>query len=78
MKTRQISLLLIIFSWYSLIFAQVWQADLGNGRYKNPVLFADYSDPDVIRVNDDFYMVASSFSCIPGIPILRSKDRVNW
>lgn len=55
-----------------------WVADLGNGKYKNPVLFADYSDPDVVRVNNDFYMVASSFNCMPGVPILHSKDLVNW
>jgi len=60
------------------LFAQNWVADLGNGHYKNPVLFADYSDPDVIRLDDDFYMVASSFNCMPGIPILHSKDLVNW
>jgi beta-xylosidase len=58
--------------------AQAWTPDLGNGRYKNPVLFADYSDPDVIRVGDDFYMVASSFNAMPGIPVLHSKDLVNW
>jgi beta-xylosidase len=58
--------------------AEKWIADLGNGKYKNPVLFADYSDPDAIRVNDDFYMVASSFNCMPGIPVLHSKDLVNW
>jgi beta-xylosidase len=57
---------------------RLWQADLGNGRYKNPVLFADYSDPDVIRVGDDFYMTASSFTCMPTLPILHSKDLVNW
>lgn len=51
--------------------------DLGNGLYKNPVLNADYSDPDVIRVNDDFYMVCSEFHYM-GIPVLRSKDLVNW
>lgn len=56
----------------------VWQADLQNGYYKNPILFADYSDPDVIRVNDDFYMVASSFNYMPGLPVLHSKDLVNW
>jgi beta-xylosidase len=58
--------------------AQSWVPDLGNGRYKNPILFADYSDPDVIRVEDDFYMVASSFNAMPGIPILHSKDLVSW
>lgn len=53
-------------------------ADQGNGTYKNPLLFADYSDPDVIRVKNDFYMVASSFHYVPGIPILKSHDLVNW
>lgn len=48
------------------------------GWYSNPVLFADYSDPDVIRVGDDFYMVASSFHCVPGIPVLHSRDLVHW
>lgn len=60
------------------ISAEEWVPDLGNGRYKNPVLFADYSDPDVIRVKNDFYMVASSFNAMPGIPVLHSKDLVNW
>ncbi len=53
-------------------------SDLGNGRFRNPVLFADYSDPDVIRVGDTFYMTASSFNYTPGLPILISKDLVNW
>ena len=60
------------------LFAEHWIADLGNGRYRNPILFADYSDPDVVRVGDDFYMVASSFNCMPGLPVLHSKDLVNW
>jgi beta-xylosidase len=58
--------------------SKVWVADLGNGLYRNPVLHADYSDPDVCRVGDDFYMVASSFNAVPGLPILHSKDLVNW
>lgn len=51
--------------------------DLGNGFYKNPILNADYSDPDVVRVGDDFYMVCSEFHYM-GIPVLHSKDLVNW
>jgi len=58
--------------------SHIWQADNNDGTYKNPVLFADYSDPDVIRIGDDYYMVASSFNCMPGLPILHSKDLVNW
>ncbi len=53
-------------------------SDLGNGRFQNPILFADYSDPDVIRVDDTYYMTASSFNYTPGLPILVSKDLVNW
>ncbi len=53
-------------------------SDLGNGKFRNPILFADYSDPDVIRVGDTFYMTASSFNYTPGLPILVSKDLVNW
>lgn len=57
--------------------SEVWSADHGK-NYKNPVLYADYSDPDVIRVGDDYYMTASSFNETPGLPILHSKDMVNW
>ena len=58
--------------------SEVWVSDLGNGTYKNPVLYSDYSDPDAIRVGDDYFMTASSFNEIPGLPILHSKDMVNW
>lgn len=55
-----------------------WVPDIGNDQYKNPIIYADYSDPDVIRVRDNFYLVASSFDQVPGLPILQSKDLVNW
>ncbi|MEJ5260675.1 MAG: glycoside hydrolase 43 family protein [Anaerohalosphaeraceae bacterium] len=58
--------------------SNVWVSDQGDGTYKNPVLYADYSDPDVIRVGEDYYMTASSFTSFPGLPILHSKDLVNW
>jgi beta-xylosidase len=58
--------------------SKVWVADHGNGTYKNPILNADYSDPDVVRVGSDFYLVSSSFEDIPGLPILHSNDLVNW
>lgn len=56
----------------------VWVADRGDGTYKNPILHADYSDPDVVRVGRDYYMTASSFDAVPGLPILHSHDLVNW
>jgi len=55
-----------------------WRPDTGNGEFRNPILHADYSDPDVIRHGDDFYMTASSFNCTPGLPLLHSRDLVNW
>ncbi len=58
--------------------SDVWCPDNGDGTYTNPVIDADYSDPDVCVVGDDYYMTASSFNCIPGLPILHSKDLVNW
>lgn len=58
--------------------SEVWKSDQGDGNFINPILHADYSDPDVIRVGDNFYMTASSFNCAPGLPILHSKDLVNW
>ncbi len=56
----------------------LWVADCGDGSYRNPVLFADYSDPDAIRVGGDYWLTASSFSHVPGLPILHSRDLVNW
>ena len=75
------TIILLLFT--SLLHAQsniskVWVADKGNGTYKNPVIHADYSDPDVLRVGDDYYMISSSFNHVPGLPILHSNDLVNW
>ena len=58
--------------------SEVWSPDNGDGTYTNPVINADYSDPDVCVVGDDYYLTASSFQCIPGLPVLHSKDLVNW
>ena len=60
--------------------SKVWCPDNGNGTYTNPVINADYSDPDVCvgPSGDDYYLTASSFHCTPGLPILHSKDLVNW
>jgi beta-xylosidase len=58
--------------------SRVWVADNGDGTYRNPILYADYSNPDVIRVGRDFYMTASSFDAVPGLPVLHSRDLVSW
>ena len=86
MKYIKFTTLILCFTVFQIVVAQgknenfskVWVADNGDGTYKNPILYADYSDPDAIRVGDDYYMTASSFNCIPGLPILHSKDLVNW
>ncbi|WP_159519237.1 glycoside hydrolase family 43 protein [Sunxiuqinia indica] len=91
MKLNKLQLLIIacLVSMLNPVLAQkkdvskqyisnVWVADNGDGTYKNPILHSDYSDPDAVRVGDDFYMTASSFNCVPGLPILHSKDLVNW
>ncbi|HLF47686.1 MAG TPA: family 43 glycosylhydrolase, partial [Chitinophagaceae bacterium] len=58
--------------------SKVWVADNGNGKYRNPIIHADYSDPDAIRAGDDYYLISSSFNHAPGLPILHSKDLINW
>lgn len=82
---RKILPLLTVLFLFRLLPGQVdnirsgiWQSDNEDGTYTNPVLYADYSDPDVVRVGEYFYMTASSFNCVPGLPILRSRDLVNW
>lgn len=60
--------------------SEAWCPDNGDGTYTNPVINADYSDPDVCvgLSGNDFYLTASSFNCLPGLPILHSTDLVNW
>lgn len=79
----RLSFLLLFFglplgSWAQGPLSKVWVPDLGNGTYQNPVLYADYSDPDVVRVGPDYYLTSSSFNAAPGLQILHSRDLVNW
>lgn len=73
-----ITTLLTAWATADAFVSEVWVADCGDGTYANPVINADYSDPDAIRVGDYYYMTASSFSQAPGLPILYSRDLVNW
>ena len=59
-------------------YSHPWLPDRGDGTYCNPIIYADYSDPDVVRVGEDYYLTASSFNCTPALPILHSKDLINW
>jgi len=80
MRKRSILLALALLTASPTLAAErkAWLPDQGDGTYRNPVLAGDYSDPDVVRVGQYYYLVASSFTNTPGLPILRSTDLVNW
>jgi beta-xylosidase len=58
--------------------AQTWTADNGDGTFTNPLFYEEFSDPDLIRVGDDYYMTGTTMHVMPGLPILHSRDLVNW
>jgi len=72
MKNNTILLLILLLN------ISISEAQENKQTYTNPIIFADYSDPDAIRVGEDYYMTSSSFSHFPALPILHSKDLVNW
>ena len=81
MRKTMLSLMVLAVMTASAQYkSQVWSPDNGDGTYNNPVINADYSDPDVCvgPSGEDYYMTASSFQCTPGLPILHSRDLVNW
>jgi xylan 1,4-beta-xylosidase len=57
---------------------RTWTADNGNGTFSNPLFYDEFSDPDLIRVGDEFYMTGTTMHAMPGLPVLRSRDLVNW
>ena len=77
MKNTLFFIFLFLLSSFQL-YAQSWTADNGNGTFTNPLFYDEFSDPDVIRVGNDFYMVGTTMHAMPGIPVLHSKDLVNW
>ena len=72
-------LLFCLFTFFSLTTAaQSWTADNGNGTFTNPLFYDEFSDPDILRVGDDYYLVGTTMHTVPGLVILHSKDLVNW
>src|SRR5467141_1726364 len=57
--------------------AQTWTADNGNGTFSNPLFYDEFSDPDMIRVGEDYYLTGTTMHAMPGLPVLHSKDLVN-
>ncbi len=55
-----------------------WTADNGNGTFTNPLFYDEFSDPDLIRVGDDYYLTGTTMHAMPGLPVLHSRDLVNW
>ena len=69
---------LIFISHLSTVSAQSWTADNGNGTFTNPLFYDEFSDPDIIRVGDDYYLAGTTMHSVPGLVILHSRDLVNW
>lgn len=80
MAIIQTRLLFLVMMFLASVdaMAQSWTADNGNGTYTNPLFYDEFSDPDVIRVGDDYYLAGTTMHCLPGVVILHSKDLVNW
>ncbi len=73
-----ILLIVMVASFTGKLSAQSWTADNGNGTFTNPLFFEEFSDPCMVRVGSDFYLSGTTMHCMPGLPILHSRDLVNW
>ena len=86
MKRITIFTFLFLISHFSFLIshlgttasAQSWTADNGNGTFTNPLFYDEFSDPDILRVGDDYYLAGTTMHTVPGLVILHSKDLVNW
>ena len=77
-KTRLWCTALLVCMALTTYAQQSWTADNGNGTFTNPLFYDEFSDPDVIRVGDDYYLAGTTMHAVPGLVILHSKDLVNW
>jgi len=77
-KRRLPVVLFILILPFNCLVAQITHSDNNDGTYINPVIFADFPDPDVIFVADTYYMVSTTMFIFPGVTILKSYDLVNW
>ena len=76
--TQRGLLFFIFYFLFSPAGAQSWTADNGNGTYTNPLFYDEFSDPDILRVGDDYYLAGTTMHSVPGLVILHSRDLVNW
>ena len=70
--------LMMMATWNLSAQTSSWTADNGNGTFTNPLFYDEFSDPDIIRVGDDYYLAGTTMHSVPGLVILHSKDLVNW
>ena len=75
---HSLALLCVLAGMTSAASAQSWTADNGNGTFTNPLFYDEFSDPDILRVGDDYYLAGTTMHTVPGVNILHSKDLVNW
>ena len=78
MKRFLLSLSFIICHLSLCLAQSSWTADNGNGTFTNPLFYDEFSDPDILRVGDDYYLAGTTMHAVPGLVILHSKDLVNW
>lgn len=80
LKIKLIAINILFAFHFSLMaaYAQSWIADNGNGTFTNPLFYDEFSDPDILRVGDDYYLAGTTMHTVPGLVILHSKDLVNW
>jgi xylan 1,4-beta-xylosidase len=79
MKNIKLTILLVWFTLTTIVaYCQSWTADNGNGTYTNPLFYDEFSDPDIIRVGENFYLTGTTMHSMPGLPVMHSKDLVNW
>lgn len=82
MKIRKILSALVLqcalLTPFGVTNAQTWTSDNGNGTFTNPLFFEEFSDPCMVKVGEDYYLTGTTNHCMPGLPMLHSKDLVNW
>src|SRR5262245_52576359 len=71
-------ILIVLLMVNGFVSAQTWRADNGNGTFSNPLFYDEFSDPDLIRVGEDYYLTGTTMQSMPGLPVLHSSDLVNW
>ena len=78
MKKTVLIIALLISALGAFAQTKSWTADNGNGTFTNPLMYDEFSDPDILRVGDDYYLVGTTMHTVPGLVILHSRDLVNW